>query len=301
MSHRLDWSRDGPSWPNREFSRFVQAGGLRWHVQIMGEGPPLLLLHGTGASAHSWRDAAAILKDQFTVVIPDLPGHGFTGLPPLSRLSLPGVSSALAHLLSALDIQPARCAGHSAGAAILARLALDKRITPDFLISFNGAFFPFGGAAASFFSPLAKLLVWNPLAPRLFAHMADARSVKRLLDDTGSRLSPEGIALYQRLFESHPHVSGALGMMAAWDLHGLQNDIPRLGPRLMLVKSSGDRSIPPESAGRLAARVPGSSVIALQGLGHLAHEEDPALAARIILSPSDFAAMPPSGKQDSVA
>ena len=45
----LVWSRDGADWPNREASTFVEAAGFRWHVQRMGEGPPLLLIHGTGA------------------------------------------------------------------------------------------------------------------------------------------------------------------------------------------------------------------------------------------------------------
>jgi len=44
------------SWPNHEISRMVEAAGMRWHVQQAGSGPVLLLLHGTGASAHSWRD-----------------------------------------------------------------------------------------------------------------------------------------------------------------------------------------------------------------------------------------------------
>ena len=48
----LIWSRDGGDWPNREASAFVEAAGIRWHVQRMGEGPPLLLLHGTGAATH---------------------------------------------------------------------------------------------------------------------------------------------------------------------------------------------------------------------------------------------------------
>ena len=56
MGYYLDWATDGADWPNREASRFVEAAGLRWHVQVMGAGPVLLLLHGTGASTHSWRD-----------------------------------------------------------------------------------------------------------------------------------------------------------------------------------------------------------------------------------------------------
>jgi magnesium chelatase accessory protein len=38
MSGRLDWDIDGRDWPNRALSRFVRAGGLRWHVQVMGQG-----------------------------------------------------------------------------------------------------------------------------------------------------------------------------------------------------------------------------------------------------------------------
>jgi magnesium chelatase accessory protein len=45
----LVWNRDGGDWPNREASGFVEAAGSRWHVQKMGQGPPLLLIHGTGA------------------------------------------------------------------------------------------------------------------------------------------------------------------------------------------------------------------------------------------------------------
>ena len=52
----LSWDQDGHDWPNRDASRFVEAAGLTWHVQIAGQGPVLLLLHGTGASTHSWRD-----------------------------------------------------------------------------------------------------------------------------------------------------------------------------------------------------------------------------------------------------
>ena len=51
MSDRLQWRRDGRDWPNRTFSRFVRAGGIDWHVQEMGQGPKLLLLHGTAAFA----------------------------------------------------------------------------------------------------------------------------------------------------------------------------------------------------------------------------------------------------------
>ncbi len=89
------WDREGQTWPNRHASRFVRAGGLRWHVQVMGAGPTLLLLHGAGAATHSYRDLAPLLAQDFTVICPDLPGHGFTETPPAAGLSLPGMVRSL--------------------------------------------------------------------------------------------------------------------------------------------------------------------------------------------------------------
>ena len=152
----LVWSRDGGDWPNREASTFVEAAGIRWHVQRMGEGPLLLLLHGTGAATHSWRGLMPILARQFTVIAPDLPGHGFTQSPPAHRLSLPGMASDVSQLLRALDVKPEIVVGHSAGAAILARMCLDGKIAPRLLVSLNGAFMPFGGVANQLLSPLAQ-------------------------------------------------------------------------------------------------------------------------------------------------
>ena len=78
MGYYLDWAKDGADWPNRQYSRFVEAAGMRWHVQVMGQGPALLLLHGTGAATHSWRDVMPKLAGHYTVVAIDLPGHAFT-------------------------------------------------------------------------------------------------------------------------------------------------------------------------------------------------------------------------------
>src|ERR1700744_2846510 len=131
--------------PHREPSRFVEAAGYRWHVQIMGSGPIALLAHGTGAATHSWRALAPLLAKDFTVVAPDLPGHGFTESPQAYRLSLSGMAQDLAALCRTLAIKPRIAIGHSAGAAILVRMALDRSIEPSLIVSLNGAFLPFCG------------------------------------------------------------------------------------------------------------------------------------------------------------
>lgn len=273
----MDWERDGRDWPLREASRFVEAGGVRWHLQRMGQGPAMLLLHGTGASAHSWRDLLpALAAAGLDVLAVDLPGHGFSSRPPGAGLSLPGMAAALADLLGRLGVAPAWIVGHSAGAAIAARLCLDGRVAPRGLVGLNAAMLPLGGLAGRVFSPAAKLLALNPLVPRVFAWRAgDAAAVRRLVDSTGSRLNGPGQALYGRLVRDPGHVAAALGMMAQWDLQPLQRELPRLATPLVLVVGERDRTLPPSHADAIAARVAGSRVWRLPGLGHLAHEEDP--------------------------
>ncbi len=274
-----DWAQ-APDWPHREASRFLHAGGLRWHVQVMGpalgEAPVVLLLHGTGASTHSWRALMPLLAQHCTVIAPDLPGQGFSVPAPSSAFSIEGMAAALAALLAALDARPALVIGHSAGAALAARMCLDGSLAPQRLISINGALLPLGGLAGQVFSPLARLMVKLPGMSRFFAwRAADASLVRRLLDDTGSKLDAEGVELYARLFRRAEHVAGTLGMMAAWDLPALARDLPRLPTPLTLIIGQQDRTIRPTEARRLQRILPQARILALPGLGHLAHEEAP--------------------------
>ena len=289
----MDWKRDGGDWPNRDASRFVPAGGLQWHVQVMGEGPAVLLAHGTGASSHSWRDLAPRLARRLTVIAPDLPGHGFTAQPGAGAFTLPGMAQALQALLEALELRPALAVGHSAGAALLAQMCLEERIAPGVLISFNGALLPFTGVAGQVFSPIAKVLATNPMVPRFFAWRAavDTGVAPRLLRGTGSRLDEAGIELYARLFRDPEHAGATLRMMANWDLRSLQRALPGLRQRLLLVTGTKDRSIPPSTAYEIHALVPDSEVRRLRGLGHLAHEEKPDELAEIVFEAADALAV----------
>jgi len=279
----LSWNRDGSDWPNRETSRFVDVAGLRWHIQEMGRGPIVLLLHGTGASTHSWRTLAPLLASIFKVIALDLPGHGFTKTPERNGLSLRGMARSIGELVHSVSGEPAMVVGHSAGAAIMIRMALDGTITPRALVSLNGALLPFRGIASQFFSPLAKLLVLNPLVPRLFSWRAsDRASVERLIRNTGSKIDPAGVDLYRRLVSSPGHVASALAMMATWDLDSLVRELPKLKVPLLLVAGGEDRAISSGDAFRIRDRLPAAEVKYLRGLGHLAHEEQPEQIARIV-------------------
>ncbi len=274
-----------PDWPNRQHSRFVRAAGLVWHVQVMGAGPVMLLLHGTGAATHSWRAMLPLLAEHFTVVAPDLPGHGYTEAPSARRQSLPGMAKAVQSLLWALDMKPAVVVGHSAGAAVGLRLCLDGAVAPRLVVGLNAALKPWAGSAGKVFSPLAKFLVGLPGVPELFSWRArNAAMVAKLLEGTGSRLTPEGVALYAQVVREPSHAAAALAMMAYWDLNPLQADLPKLAPKLLLVVGEDDRAIPPANAKETVALVPRGEVASMPGLGHLSHEEDPAGTVALIMA-----------------
>jgi magnesium chelatase accessory protein len=278
------WQRDGGDWPNRQASRFVRAAGMVWHVQVMGAGPVVLLAHGTGAATHSWRALAPLLARHLTVVAPDLPGHGFTPAPAGARLTLPFMARALAGLCAALAVTPALAVGHSAGAAILARMCLDGLAAPAGLVSLNGALLPLYGLPGRVFSPLAKLVAGLPGLATLFTwHTGQRGVVERLLRETGSRIDAAGVEFYARLAARPAHAGAALSMMANWDLAPLVRDLPRLRPKLLLVAGENDRSIAPADAARVRALVPGAELVRMPGLGHLAHEEAPAATAQLVL------------------
>jgi magnesium chelatase accessory protein len=243
----------------------------------------MLLLHGTGASTHSWRDLVAPLAERFTVIAPDLPGHGFTPRAAGAGMSLPGMSRLVGELLAALGAEPQVAVGHSAGAAIVARMTLEHRIAPVAIVSLNGAFLPFTGALR-IFSPAAKFLASTSVAARVAASGArQPGAVERLLASTGSAIDERGRQLYRRLVQSPGHVAGALAMMAGWDLDAMPGDLRRLDVPVLLLAAANDLTIAPAQADRVARLLPDGRVERLPGLGHLAHEEDPApVAARIV-------------------
>ena len=269
-----------------EASRFVVAGGVRWHVRVSGRGPPLLLVHGTGAATTSWRELAPLLAERFNVICPDLPGHGRSSPPAKSAgYSMTGMARGLHALLEDLRLEPVLGVGHSAGAAILARMTLDGLWAPRGLVALNGALLEFSGVPRAIFSPLARLLAATPLVPYLFARRArDRAAVERLIASTGSRLDERGIDAYAQIVADPAHVSAALAMMANWDLAALERDLRRLRTPTLLITGENDRTLPASESRRAKDVLPSAELVELPGLGHLAHEEAPAPVARLILA-----------------
>jgi len=270
-------------WPNREASRHVLSYGTRWHVQRMGAGPTLVLLHGTASSTHSFRDLLPLLATSFDVLAVDLPGHGFSSRLPDGAMTLPAIARGLSGLFETLELTPRFLVGHSAGAAIALRFALDAREAPEAIVGLNAALMPFGGMLTRVFSPLAQFFASTRLMPALLARRAmDRKAVERVIRGTGSVIDAAGIDGYQRLFSREAHLSAVLAMMASWDLSRLRRELPALGNRVLLLAGARDRAVNPGEAARVADDLRCASVMMFEDGGHLAHEERPRQVADII-------------------
>ena len=280
-----------PDWPMRAASRAVHLRPHLWHVQVLGEGPLLLLLHGAGASTHSWRALAPLLAAQFTLVMPDLPGQGFTRQGNRQRLGLDAMADDLAALLTDQGWVPRGIIGHSAGAALALRLTELPAVKPAGVVGINAALGNFEGLPGVVFPILARLLALNPLVPSVFARLAGGEAqVKRLLSSTGSRIDPEGRRYYERLVSDPAHVDGTLAMMAQWQLEGLIARLPGIATPTVFLTGSADRAVPPSCSRDAAARMPQARVEEFAGLGHLIHEEAAPLIAAAVAA--FFASLP---------
>lgn len=278
-------------WPLRAQSQVIRCRPHDWHVQVIGagrgDGPgnlaDVLLLHGAGASAHSFHRLAPWLPG-YRLIIPDLPGQGFTRAGGMLRLGLDAMADDLTALCADQGWRPRAIIGHSAGAAIALRLTEMLPDSPQAVIGINAALGPFDGFAGWLFPRLARAMSASPFMAAILTRLsARPGQVESLLAATGSNLDPQGVALYRRLVSDPRHVEGTLGMMAQWQLEPLIARFAQIAVPCLLLVSDRDRAVPPGVSREAAARMPRAACAVIAGFGHLVHEEAPAQVAPHVL------------------
>jgi magnesium chelatase accessory protein len=322
MSRPLNFDEHRATWPHAKRSVFFSSSSLQWHVQrwmtqknevehakdkaqdqtrdlapkpstwIPSKNEPtIVLLHGTGASAHSWSGLAPLLSKQFGVLAIDLPGHGFTELPQDTQMSSKGMARLILKLLADLQISNCIFIGHSAGATIAVEcLSLATSVNINAIISVNGALLPFGSYNMPGMASFAKVLSKNRLIPKIFSFQARyIPLVDHLLDGTGSKIPLQSKQCYQVLVSNAQHARAALIMMAQWDLVAFAKSLPSVfgdqsvNCKLTLLACSGDRTVSPKISDQVQQLVAKSQIIRIPLLGHMGHEEDPVQFAKLIL------------------
>ena len=280
----MRWPEDAQNWPLTAFSRQVLHRPHRWHIQEHGTGPTILLIHGAGGATQSFRGLFSILAQANHVVMVDLPGQGFTQLGAQQRCGLDQMSVDLLSLCRNQGWTPHIVVGHSAGSAIALRMwELGMRPTTG-IVGINAALGNFKGVAGWLFPIMAKALAVTPFSAGLFAHTTTRSTVRNLVLGTGSTLDEEGLELYYRLATDKGHVDATLSMMAQWSLNGLLSRLGRIDVPVHLIAALGDKAVPPQVSRDAVQILPNATLTEISGLGHLAHEEDPAQLARLIVA-----------------
>ncbi len=280
----MNWEDHAATWPHAQHSRFSLCKPHHWHIQSAGKGPLILLLHGAGGATQSWRHLLPVLAKQFSIVAIDLPGQGFTKLGAQQRCGLDAMAEDIALLCRAEAWQPSAIVGHSAGAAIALQLYQELREPSTKVVGINAALDTFNGLAGVLFPMIARALSMMPLVADIFsATSSRGNSVEKLIKGTGSTLSLQDLAFYRHLITDRSHVSATLQMMSQWDLKPLLAALPYISAGTLLIASDGDLTVPASVSRKAAERLPNGQFELIEGLGHLAHEEDAERVGALII------------------
>src|SRR3954467_11216324 len=98
-------------------ARHIELHGHRVSYRTAGSGPVVLLIHGIAGTSEQWEDVAPILAEDYTVVAPDLLGHGQSAKP-IGDYSLGAYAVSMRDLLIALGHRRATVVGHSLGGGV---------------------------------------------------------------------------------------------------------------------------------------------------------------------------------------
>jgi len=272
-------------WPNVDCSIFVNAAGLRWHLQRTGIGPTIVLLHGTAGATHTWRAVFPLLARRADVIAIDLPGHGFTTGAAPKDISLIGMATAVAALLRTLDVRPSIGVGHSAGAAVLLQLAASSpEVTPRLLIGVNSALVSINALGQMLLPVSQSVFDFAPVRTGIAALLRSGTLARTLLRSAGTPLDAAQEARYVSLLADETRVGAVLRMMSRWDLPALQSTFPALRIPVTLVHSRNEPWVSFDALLAATSTLPMRTVIDLTPAGHLIPDEKPVVLADLILS-----------------
>lgn len=265
-------------------SRFVPVAGLSVHLRDEGPvrsgaadaaaGPtPVLLLHGTAASLHTWDGWAAVLREQRRVIRVDLPGFGLTGPHPQHDYSLDAYVRFVLACMDTLGLKRVVLGGNSLGGQIAWAVAHAAPERVERLVLVDAAGYPpeyrsvpIGFVAASL--PPASWLMRYTL-PR---GLVEA-SVRNVWGDPAG-VTPELVDRYMAMMRRAGNRE-ALARRMAQPMAPAPERIAQIRQPTLILWGGRDRLIPPSHGQRFAREIPGSQLVVFEDLGHVPQEEDP--------------------------
>lgn len=258
-------------------SQFVEIAGMQVHIRDEGprEDPtPILLLHGTSASLHTWDGWVDALKSEHRVIRFDLPGFGLTGPSPDNNYKIENYSRMVIAVLDKYQINHCILAGNSLGGNVAWTTALLYPNRVESLVLIDSSGYPFQPKSIPIGFRIASIPVLNTLMEKVLPRAIVESSVKNVYGDP-SLVTPE---LVDRYFDLTTRSGNRKALSERLNQMRPGHYIKRLSelklPTLILWGAL-DRLIPPEMGNLFHKEIGGSQLVHFNELGHVPQEEDP--------------------------
>jgi len=276
----------GDTYPPSELadpdSQFLDVGGLQVHLKQSGSGGlPLILLHGFGASAFSWREVQVPLSADRWVVAFDRPAFGLTErpIPPFPEGQSPYAAKAQMELtlglMDALGIEQAVLVGNSAGGTISLLTALEHPERVAALVLVDPAVYAVGGAPP-WVRPLLKLPQVRRIGPLFVRNIRDwGPDLINTAWHDPSLITADVIEGYTRPLQAENWDRALWELTLAGEELGLDGRLGELKLPVLVITGDDDRIVPTADSIRVAAEIDGAELVVVAACGHVPHEECP--------------------------
>ena len=268
---------------NEESEFMVLDNGARVHYRDEGnpDGPPLVLIHGSNASLHTWELWAADLGDQFRIVSMDLQGHGLTGPVPDNDYSTDAMARLVHEVVTRLGINRFSLAGSSMGGRTAWTYAVQHPDRLNALILVGSSGYPDEDDEEDegplvfkiLSSPVGRALVRN-VSPRMLAEEGLKTS---FVDD--SLVDEAMVNRYTTLAVREGSRDATAIRFSTPRSYELTHRIPEITAPTLILQGGGDLLISVPHAEKFQADIAGSKLIIYEDVGHMPMEENPEQSA----------------------
>jgi pimeloyl-ACP methyl ester carboxylesterase len=256
------------------------------HFRSLGDGVPLIFIHGFGASMDTWRLLVKDLGNEFRLVFIDLRGHGYSARPPDSRYSIQDQADAVFALMEHLGLKGAVLVGHSLGSGVALMAALNELSRPTRLVSklvlLAGSAYPeqvrFSGRWLS--APLIAWLVTKLTPASLLTRMALRYAFYDHAKVTDSLI--ELYAKYHRIPGTIHALMWTVRNLIAADIDFVRRSLRQIQIPVLNILGEHDRIVPRSTAEALRNLLPQYRLEIIDGVGHVPQEESPETVVQLI-------------------